>query len=271
MIQAIQQVSTATPIAPPALIGRRFCELLLYRKPNIPHALSVVVAIIFVTVYSSTNRCEAQEWDQQTVRFVGDVAVGTEYSRTDQVVKKWVEPAKLSLFNATEGQSQVVSQAVEQVNNVLASTDMSIKTLEPGDEDATLKVIFAPYNKFETVAEEHEFKVVPGNYGGFYIWWNERYEIERAVVLLSSDRLRNRQLLHFALEEISQSLGFPGDSSRFRKSVFYANPAEREHGDAIRFSDLDRKLMRFIYQHVEPGTPPVELGIIMSQHWAETE
>lgn len=272
MIQAIQQASAATPkFVLPASKVWMLCEISLYRKPTIPHALYLLAAIIFATVSFGTNNCVAQDWDQQVIRFVGEVAVGTEYSRTDQVVMKWTEPAKLSVFNATDRQSRVASWAVEQVNEVLSSTEMSIKILEPDDEAATLKVIFAPFDEFANVAAEHDFEPFPNNDGGFYIWWNERYEIERAVVLLSSDRLKNRQLQHFALEEISQSLGFAGDSSRFANSVFYENDAESEYGDATRFSKLDKKLMRFIYNHVEPGTPPVELGMIMSKLWAEAE
>ena len=272
MIQAIQQASAATPkFVLPASKVWMLCEISLYRKPTIPHALYLFVTIIFATVYFSTNNCVAQEWDRQVVRFVNDVAVGTEYSRTDQVVMKWTEPAKLRVFDATDRQSRIIFQTVEHINEALSSTDMSIKTFEPGDEEATLKVIFAPFDQFANVAAEHGFEVAPNNYGGFYIWWNERYEIERAVVLLSSERLKNRQLKHVALEEISQSLGFPGDSARFPNSVFYENPAENQNGDATQFSKLDKKLMRFIYEHVEPGTPPVELGMIMSKLWATAE
>ena len=263
MIQAFQNTLTASMVA----YHPRFKADLLYRKQNSSHALYVLAMIFLCCVLLGTKPCAAQEWDREVVRYVGEVAIGTEYSRTDQVVLKWSEPARLSVFNGTAREERVVGQVVEQINQALDSTEMSIDVLAAEDKEATLKVIFTPYAKFKKVASEHGFEAVPNNIGGFYIWWNHRHEIERAVVLLSNDQLKNRALHHFTLEEISQSLGFAGDSARFEKSVFYEN--EEEFGDAVQFSPLDKKLMCFIYTHVEAGTPPVELGLIMSEHWEE--
>jgi hypothetical protein len=97
--------------------------------------------------------------------------------------------------------------------------------------------------------------------------WNSDYEIEKATVLIASDKLSGRRLQHFVLEELTQSLGLAGDSNRFEDSVFFENSPEKKYGSAVEFSTLDRQLIRFLYEHVPAGTPPVELGVLLERHW----
>ena len=141
--------------------------------------------------------------------------------------------------------------------------------MKKSDESATLKVHFVALEDFASVADQYGFTVEEGNYGFFKIWWNEKFVIDRAVVLIAEDRLRGNSLQHMVLEEIAQSLGPAGDSNRFPESVFYEDRATRKYGRATRLSKLDRKTLRFLYEHVPTGAPAIEVGVWMAHHWDE--
>ena len=104
----------------------------------------------------------------------------------------------------------------------------------------------------------------------FYIWWNSDYEIERAAVLIATDKLSGYRLHHYLLEEITQSLGFPGDSDRSNKSVFFENKKEKKYGKATNLSSKDRDLIRLHYFFNSPGDSPVQVGLNFAKFLSET-
>jgi hypothetical protein len=97
---------------------------------------------------------------------------------------------------------------------------------------------------------------------------NHNYEIKQAFVFLAADKLRGKHLRHFALEEITQALGLANDSSIFADSIFYARGPDG--GDAQRLSALDKQLIRFFYNHVQPGAQSREIRRAFQNHWEGT-
>jgi hypothetical protein len=87
------------------------------------------------------------------------------------------------------------------------------------------------------------------------------------VVLIATDRSSGRRLNHFVLEEVTQALGFPGDSKRFEKSVFYEDASKNRYGRATNLSKLDKRLIEFHYTHNRVGQTPLETGLKMAKHW----
>ena len=157
---------------------------------------------------------------------------------------------------------------VRQLNECLPER-CRIRVLEANDESATLKVHFLPRDQFEAQAEQTGFAFSNRNLGFFRIDWNDDYEIESAQVWIAADRLTGNTLRHYILEEITQSLGLPGDSPLRPDSVCYEDPSRRAYGSATRLSQMDRRALRFLYQYVPPGTSPVQLGVLLERHWAQ--
>ena len=155
---------------------------------------------------------------------------------------------------------------VDELNSALPK-DYKIELLEPNDESATLRVWFMPYDKLPEFAKEKKLVYRKPNLGFFNVRWNGRFELVEANVLIGEDKLRGDKMQHFLLEEITQSMGFGGDSARFSESVFFENQRQRSFGSAVKLSELDRKLIDFHYNHVTPGSHPIELGILMAKHW----
>lgn len=208
--------------------------------------------------------------DQKTIRFVGEVLVGTEYGSPfkDQVCVRWETRPRLSTFGDGSHHPAVVKKTVDQINSCLPST-RQIEILEANDPSATIKLYFVPLKEFDRFAKEEKVQVSSSDWGVFFLQWNGAYEIEKAVVLIASDKLSGHRLQHFIIEELTQCLGLAGDSNRFEDSVFFENLTAKKYGSAVEFSSLDRKLIRFLYEQVPAGTGPVELGVLLERHWQQ--
>ena len=124
-----------------------------------------------------------------------------------------------------------------------------------------------PFDTMPEFAKEKKLVYRAPNLGFFNVRWNGRFELVEANVMIGEDKLKGDRLRHFLLEEITQSLGFGGDSARFSESVFLENMRQKSFGSAVRLSKLDRQLIKFHYNHVTPGSHPIELGILMAKHW----
>ncbi len=229
-----------------------------------PLPVAIPIFCVFIVPYCQSA---VAQMDTETVRFVGEVLIGTEFgAKRDQVCKKWINGPRLSTFGPESHHPAIVSNVIQQINECLPM-DRRIANIGPNIESANLKLYFVPLAEFEQIAKKHNFAYVPQNHGFFSINWNDKYEIVNAVVLIANDKLRDRKLSHYVIEELTQVMGLPGDSSRFKDSVFYEESSKGDYGTATRLSSMDKKLIRFLYQHVDPGMHPVELGILMTKKW----
>ncbi len=229
-----------------------------------------VLALIFVAVGLFAQPVDAQI-EKEVLQFVGDVIVRSEYGTRDiDFVKRWTRSPTLSTFGEGDQFPRVIKSVVDQINELLPD-DIQITVLEPGDESADIKVIFTAREKFQELAKKHEFTLPEGVVAYFSNWWNGKFELKKAIVLIPSDKKYGRELRHIIMEEISQSMGAGGDSSQFEKSVFYEDLDAEEYGSAVKFSKLDKRLIKFLYQHVPPGASGVEVGYLLAKHWEEAD
>lgn len=206
--------------------------------------------------------------DARTAAWAEQIMLGVEYGDADNVAARWIRSPSLSVFGATTAQDDAVRATVEQLNDVLASTPLRGITLLPAnDTTADIQVYFAPLRQFWSLSIRLGFPYYPENWG--YFWWfrNGRFEIQRAFVLLASDKLHGPALRHFTLEEITQSLGLSNDSPLYPESIFYARGDDG--GSAQRLSALDRTLITFFYSYVAPRDGPAEVRRALTQHWPQ--
>lgn len=204
--------------------------------------------------------------DQSKIQFVDDVLFRSEYkSRPDQFCKMWVRAPMLSVFGTGNLHENVVSSVVKQLNSCLP-VDRQIEILPNSSPNATFKIYFAPKEKLGQIAEDNEFTFVDENLGFFYSYWNSNHEIQRSVVLIAEDRLSGYRLHHYVLEEITQALGFPGDTTLDPKSVFYEIQEQQKYGNATRLGLTDQELIRFHYSFNKPGETQMKVGLNLAKY-----
>lgn len=241
---------------------------LLNQTCDILRPLNFWVACCGILMACDCRVALAQQADRdETLLFVGDVLTKTEYlAVADNRVVKWAQSPTLSVFGDRDRHRSIVAATLREINKSLPE-DIQIKFLEDEDESASMKIYFIKQESFTEIADRHDFNVVAGNRGFFCVKWNGKCEIEEAIILIAEDKLAGPALRHYVLEETVQAMGLGGDSKRFANSIFYEDIPKQRFGTATRLAARDRKLIRFLYAHVAPGSVPIEVGQLFERHW----
>lgn len=195
----------------------------------------------------------------------------TEYDNSNEArTVRWEKVPELSVFGDRNRHSVLLQRSIKEINKVLPEKRRIVQLPDETDS-ASIKIYFIASDKFSEVGRAHGFSIIKGNRGFFSVDWNDKYEIETAVVLIAEDQLSGKHLSHFVLEELTQVMGLVGDSARIPASLFYENPATNQYGDATHLTAVDRRLIKFLYEHVPAGSFPIELGALAERHWRSNQ
>lgn len=217
-------------------------------------------------VPSSDERAKERLW-------VTQIALRSEFAEVGKsrvgVVARWTAPIRLSVMQGDSAVRADLLALIPKLNETLEPAGAPIRVVEDGDGSATLKVYYARSDALPGIARANGFEYVAGNDGYFHTFWNDAFHIQRAFVLLATDKLRGRSLRHFTCEEVTQSLGLANDSSLFADSIFYGNGSEQDTMEKLptELSPRDKKLLSFLYSHLQPGDDATKLGRAFDAHW----
>lgn len=208
--------------------------------------------------------------DRETVRrWVKEVVLGYEFAPTGKsragLVARWTKDVRITVMKGTSSEKALVVELAKTLDELLDPAGRSVEVVGDGDTGAEIKVWFTGSAAFDGLAKANGFKHVAGNDGYFYTFWNARFELERAYVLLATDKLSGDTLRHFTFEEITQALGSSTDSAVFSDSIFFADGSDG--GKAADLGGRDRKLVSFLYTHLRPGDDRVKVDAAFDAHW----
>lgn len=232
-----------------------------------PKFTIIVMAAALLALGNPPKAQESTEIHSEELRYVGDVIGKSEYGdKVNDVSKKWKVAPKFALIESDDEQRAMVEKTIRHINASMPR-DMKITWAESEDK-ANIKMHFAPSTKFAELGKKYGIKPKISN-GYFHVWWDGNYNIYKSIVFIATDRLDGQpiQLKHCILEEIVQVLGPIGDTEHFPHSVFYEDKNKKVYGTATHLSELDKKLLRFLYNHVPAGSEQTEIGYLMSKHW----
>jgi hypothetical protein len=225
------------------------------------------IALLFFSLIGFQPGCSGSDLESagdRTKQWAEEIALGTEFGGKSAVVTRWTRPVRVSVMSGTA--TTDLDELLSLLNSLLMSTETLVQRAPDSDPSAELEVYITPLATFDQIARAHEFRNVPGNHGLFYIFWNEEYSLRKAYVLLASDKLTERSMRHFMLEEVTQSFGLMNDSSIYRDSIFYANG--RDGGETQALSRRDMQLVKFLYKHMNPGDDSVAFDAAYDQYWS---
>ncbi|MFL5338672.1 MAG: DUF2927 domain-containing protein [Gemmataceae bacterium] len=193
------------------------------------------------------------------------VLLGTNPASPGVYCVRWVKKTPtVSAFGAKLGQAKAVEDAVESLNLVLDTTPIKkLELAKPDDKEADIKVHFAAEKEFANLGKKYDFKAEKGKKTYAYVFWNARRELTSGIVLIPSDS-RGDELKHYVLREMTRALGFQGKSPEYADSIFYEK--DKASTSAADLNRRDRKLVNFLYNHIEPG---MKLKEVQAQykHW----
>jgi hypothetical protein len=204
----------------------------------------------------------------QVKRWVMDVALGTEFPASGgpaEVVRRWTQPIRLSVMRGGRASRKDLDDVVSVLDGLLRPRGLSMEIVGDGDRTAKLQVFYAPSAELGGIASANGFSYLAGNDGFFYTFWNAAFELDRVYVLLATDKLSGTTMRHFTFEEVTQALGLARDSAIFSDSIFFASGDDG--GKAQDLSELDRRLVTFLYAHTRPGDDRAALSTAFDRHW----
>lgn len=192
-----------------------------------------------------------------------DVTIGSRFGTNVTQVVRWAKSPTLSVIEGSAQDRADLDELIPQLNALMAPIEITV--IADGDTTADIDVYFINLDEFDAVGEANGFPVVPGNWGYFYRFWNGSLELTEGYILLAKDMLSGDSLRHFTFEETTQLCGFANDSPIFSDSVFYADGPDG--GAATELGDLDKRLVRLVYQHTEPGDDATAFGAAFDAHF----
>lgn len=221
--------------------------------------ITLLVLLSFVPLLRS-----AEPSRDKVSRFVLQVASGTEYGDTRRVASKWTHAPTVSVFGATPQQKLIVEEVFRSIGPSFRQAIGEVQMLADNTPTASMKIYFGTQKELSRIGKEHDIKYNKDDYGFFWIFWDESHAITSTYVFLATDKLREDNLKHYVFEEVTQSFGLASDSDEFKDSIFYAKGSDG--GDASQPSPLDLKLLKWFYEHVEPG----DSKKVISEKWDAT-
>lgn len=175
-----------------------------------------------------------------TLDYFNEIAFGLEYENDTKernpTLKKW---EKSGVDIALKGNkldpylTNCLENVITDFNSLSATTKLKV-----GDE-SDIDLYLIPVEEFSTLIP----KYTPGNYGYFYLEFNENNEISHSTILINSnDPSKDVERCHLIREELTQSMGLPKDSDKYEDSIFYG-----PWTTVLSYSQLDKELIELLY------------------------
>lgn len=176
------------------------------------------------------------KYSEQAIEYFQEIAFGSEWGDTDYPVRKWNSNPRIQVYgNPSEEDLNALNQTISDINSLQDRIE-----LKRVDSDPNIKIYFVPLEDFS----QYHNNPKPGNWGLFYYWWKpEKFVIDEAKILISTDKPTQQARAHLVREEITQSLGLPRDSYSYPKSIFY-----QEYTSVPNYTELDKKLIQMLYE-----------------------
>ncbi len=195
------------------------------------------------------------------------VTLSPEYGSQDDRLVRWTRPPRVGVYGPTPSELTEIQWVVGHLAETLRGTPGAPVMVgsDPPPSQVDIEVHPLPLADFDGFARRHGFRHTPGNHGYFRMFWDDAWQLQRAYVMLARDQIRVGSLRHFALEELTQCLGFAGDTNHFADSIFFSRAGSTGHAQEL--SELDRQLLRFVYTRVEPGTDRSTFLALFDRHW----
>ncbi len=200
-------------------------------------------------------RKEQTEYTNDEVAYFKEIALQVEYGSGMQLIHKWVKELKIKVIGApTTGDLDALERTIDNLNAL--SENIHIRHAKE-DEEANTEVYFIPHTEF--LAKNYVDKsILQSNWGLGVIWWNRFGEINRAVILIATDKANSTERAHLIREELTQCLGLLNDSWEDSESLFYQGWGTQNY--TVR----DKKVIQILYDpRIKPDMVELEIDRVL--------
>lgn len=199
-----------------------------------------------------------------------EVALGSEFGQSKQVVRKWVKPIRLYITHQVGDKALHEKLLDAHIEHLAAITGHDIQRVSSAKQanvrlfftrESQLLSLIGQYSGRQSVAHER------GSVCLASIRTNKADEIESAVIYIPVDRARRHaKLLACIVEELTQVLGLPRDSDHVYPSIF------NDKTVSYLLTGLDDILLRMLYDpRMLPGSNRKKIQKIAPQILSDLE
>lgn len=201
------------------------------------------------------------DYTDDELNYFKEIALKAEYGPEQQGIHKWMKELKIRVNGwPTHEDLNTLTGLISRLNRLSENLHIRYADTEEeanAEEEANVEVYFIPHAKFPTVGSL-ERKVYEENWGLGIVTWSELGEINKAIVLIATDKPNQEERDHLIQEELTQSLGLLNDSWTDPESIFYQGWGTQ------RLTLRDQKMVRILYDaRVKPNMQEAELDKVL--------
>jgi hypothetical protein len=187
----------------------------------------------------SLERGPTTDLEADARTFFTDVAFGSEFGTSADVIRKWTISPGVRIIGGTDADEVEIRRVLSDIASLTGLAPV-IDTTGINDD---IRIFFTPRGNFT------QLMAVPAETrGATTANWNAGFELTSAVVAIDSAATGNLRT-HLITEELTQAFGLLSDSFRDESSIFF-----RGASSATRLSALDRRVLELLYlPEVRPG------------------
>ena len=223
-------------------------------RQHLPTFLLTAIVFMILTLTVQYKDCDAvcSDWD-----YVSDLLLS---ESTNSRIARWDRSPSVMLIDGAPDKVGMVSGAVYELNEILSKSGMIVRFVR--QEPADIKVAFV---SDEMLNKQKAGSLFDRRIQGFCEWQtSDDGRIVSARILVSRNLNLGDQwgtLQH----ELGHALGIGGHTDRYLSSLFYSDFKGGALSDG--FSSDDRKVMDFLYRHVQPSASETVVRAAFDRHW----
>ena len=240
----------------------------------------VVPVLALAPMLSFAPQSYSQQRSQEiTLQFLNDVLLGQASAATSSKVEKWTGPIRLGMLRTSGNVErrteqrlavgialQEVMQVLKMAGQPLFTTGIKIPSTPRIDETFNWAFVFGPRLEFYDVAKSFGVDLdSAGRIESLYYWRTPLKRVRIVSIFLIDDSLSGDELATSVTLAVFSALGIKGTSNRIRDSIFFADRGFM--GAAKSPTELDRRALRFLYAHLEPGDDREDVRAAVDKYW----
>ncbi len=198
--------------------------------------LFIILLTLFYSNVTYTQNTDVKE-------YYSEICGNTEWGGS-------IKPAKykknIKIFVAGNKSSELLVELediVDELNQLITTIDIIITE---DKTDYNLLLYFgSPFTYMDFIKDYSDSERLKNNWGlfAFYRSSYDRSEIISSEVFVNTIETKNTtQQKHLLREELTQSIGFPNDSYRYKNSIF-----QQKWTEVTKYSELDKKIIKMHY------------------------
>jgi len=180
-------------------------------------------------------------YDMEVISYFQEIVLGFEFGGSSEVTRRWMTP--MSVFvggRPTAEHRDELTQIIGEIN-ALVTTDFIVEQVSDSLQ-SNYYIYFGSGTDYARLFPK-QANLVSANYGLFRIYWNGVEELNRGHMYVDILRATEEEQLHLLREELTQSLGIPKDSERYRESIFQQSYSTK----TTNYAQIDEDLIRLLY------------------------